>query len=399
MTSPTSDLPTGVLRLDPLLGGGLSQGSLILLIGPPGAGKTVLGSQIIFAAVRGGMRALVITAYSEGNVKYLSHVRQFGFFDETLIGGPISLFSMQTLLNGGKEQVPTAFIRAIRESKAQIVLIDGFQGIMPLLSDPTPVRALLAALAVQASFINTTLLVTLAGNARDIQYAAEVTAADVVVGLQYTLSERHHVRMLDVVKQRGRAPLPGAHSYVIDAQGFQVFPRLEVYPVPDPPIAKEGCTTFGFAELDGMLGGGLTKGTMTVLAGAPGTGKTTLGLHWAVANANPDQRTVFVTFGEYAHQLLNKATAFDLDLAAAVAANKLYGIRAALCSDTYSAHQSREHDDCNVLCLGARVVGVELALDILRAFVAAKFTGEERHRRRLAKIQALETNFKAPGNT
>lgn len=75
---------------------------------------------------------------------------------------------------------------------------------------------------------------------------------------------------------------------------------------------------------------------------------------------------------------------------AAVAANKLRGVRAALCGDTYSARQSREHDDCNVLCLGARVVGVELALEIVRAFVAAKFSGEERHRRRLAKIQKLE---------
>ena len=75
---------------------------------------------------------------------------------------------------------------------------------------------------------------------------------------------------------------------------------------------------------------------------------------------------------------------------AAVAANKLRGIRAALCGDTYSAHQSREHDDCNVLCLGARVTGPELALDIVRSFVAAKFTGEERHRRRVAKIAAME---------
>ena len=75
---------------------------------------------------------------------------------------------------------------------------------------------------------------------------------------------------------------------------------------------------------------------------------------------------------------------------AAVAANKLHGIRAALCGDTYSGRQSREHDDCNVLCLGARVVGVELALEIMRAFVGARFTGEERHRRRLAKIEALE---------
>ena len=75
---------------------------------------------------------------------------------------------------------------------------------------------------------------------------------------------------------------------------------------------------------------------------------------------------------------------------AAVAANKLRGIRAVLCSDTYSAHQSREHDDCNVLCLGARVVGVELALELVRAFVAARFSGEERHLRRLRKIAEME---------
>ena len=76
---------------------------------------------------------------------------------------------------------------------------------------------------------------------------------------------------------------------------------------------------------------------------------------------------------------------------AAVAANKLRGIRAALCGDTYSGRQSREHDDCNVLCLGARVVGTELALEIVRAFVNARFSGEERHRRRLAKIEAMES--------
>ena len=75
---------------------------------------------------------------------------------------------------------------------------------------------------------------------------------------------------------------------------------------------------------------------------------------------------------------------------ASVAANKLHDIRAALCGDTYSGHQSREHDDCNVLCLGARVIGEELALEIVRAFVAARFSGEERHRRRLKKIAEIE---------
>lgn len=73
-----------------------------------------------------------------------------------------------------------------------------------------------------------------------------------------------------------------------------------------------------------------------------------------------------------------------------VAANKIKGVRAALCGDTYSAHQSREHDDCNVLCLGARVVGSELAMEIVRAFVGARFTGEERHQRRLHKVLDIE---------
>jgi RpiB/LacA/LacB family sugar-phosphate isomerase len=75
---------------------------------------------------------------------------------------------------------------------------------------------------------------------------------------------------------------------------------------------------------------------------------------------------------------------------ASVAANKLPGIRAGLCHDTYSAHQGVEHDDMNVLVLGARVIGVELARELVNNFLAAKFTGEERHRLRLAKIQALE---------
>ena len=75
---------------------------------------------------------------------------------------------------------------------------------------------------------------------------------------------------------------------------------------------------------------------------------------------------------------------------ACVAANKLRGVRAALCGDTYSARQSREHDDCNVLCLGARVTGVALATEIVRAFTAARFNGEERHLRRLAKVLDIE---------
>jgi len=75
---------------------------------------------------------------------------------------------------------------------------------------------------------------------------------------------------------------------------------------------------------------------------------------------------------------------------ASVAANKIPGIRAGLCHDTFSAHQGVEDDDMNVLCLGARVVGPELAKEIVRTFLAARFSGAERHVRRLGKVNELE---------
>lgn len=75
---------------------------------------------------------------------------------------------------------------------------------------------------------------------------------------------------------------------------------------------------------------------------------------------------------------------------ASVAANKLPGIRAGLCHDIYSAHQGVEHDDMNVLVLGARVIGPDVAGELTRAFLGAQFNGEDRHRRRLAKVIALE---------
>ena len=75
---------------------------------------------------------------------------------------------------------------------------------------------------------------------------------------------------------------------------------------------------------------------------------------------------------------------------ASVAANKVRGVRAAVCHDIYSAHQGVEHDDMNVLCLGARIIGEEVARELVQAFVSAGFTGEERHRRRLEKVLAME---------
>jgi ribose 5-phosphate isomerase B len=78
---------------------------------------------------------------------------------------------------------------------------------------------------------------------------------------------------------------------------------------------------------------------------------------------------------------------------ASIAANKVPGIRAGICHDTYSAHQGVEHDDMNILVMGARIIGVELAKEIARTFLAAEFSKEERHRRRLDKVIAIERRY------
>ncbi len=79
---------------------------------------------------------------------------------------------------------------------------------------------------------------------------------------------------------------------------------------------------------------------------------------------------------------------------ACVAVNKMHGIRGGICHDTYSAHQGVEHDDMNVLCLGARIIGPELIPELVRAFIGAKFTAEERHLRRVGKVMKMEEEGK-----
>ena len=84
---------------------------------------------------------------------------------------------------------------------------------------------------------------------------------------------------------------------------------------------------------------------------------------------------------------------------ACIAANKVPGVRACLCHDTYSAHQGVDHDDMNILCLGSRVIGVELAFELVKTFLNAIFSGETRHRRRLEKVLNIERQMNQPGRT
>ncbi len=114
-----------------------------------------------------------------------------------------------------------------------------------------------------------------------------------------------------------------------------------------------------------------------------------LGAHDAAPSDYPDFALALgkvVTTGQVERGILVCGSG----VGACIAANKIRGVRAGICHDTYSGHQGVEHDDMNVLCLGARVIGQAPALEIARAFLAAKFTNEERHARRVKKVLEIE---------
>jgi len=320
---------TGVAGLDTILGGGFSRPALALIVGAPGAGKTVLASNILFNIARDGTKALIFTAYSEGNDQYIAHMRGFSFFDRDLIGGPVQMFTLASQRVDEDTSLSTTIARVIRQTGAKIVLLDGFQGADLLLRERESLRQLLAALAIQIRYLDTTLLVTIAGDVRDARLDSELTAADVAIGLHYTVVGRRHQRRLEVVKQRGRAQWAGLHSYKLTDEGVLVFPRLESYPLPAVAHRSFERAAFGLPELDQLLDGGPNIGTTTLLAGAPGVGKTTLGLFWGLNGAQPNARTLFLSFSEHTAQLEQKAAAFGLDLQAAQAQGSIRFLRVA----------------------------------------------------------------------
>jgi circadian clock protein KaiC len=306
--------PTAISGLDTLLGGGLSHPALAVIVGAPGAGKTILASQIIFEAARQGHKAIIFTSFSEGITQYLQHMRSLAFFDAAVVGEAVQLFTLVSQINTEDASPAAAIARTIRATSAKVVLLDGFQGIESFGITAQTTRALLATLATQIRYLGVTLLITIAGAVHDLQFYEEMTVADIAIGLDYTTQGRRHQRLVEIVKLRGREHWGGLHSYRIDKTGIHVFPRIEGYTLPNVHPATTERAPFLLPELDRLLSGGPNIGTTTVLAGAPGVGKTTLGLHWAVATAQPDASSLFLSFAEHVEQLEQKAAAFGLDL-------------------------------------------------------------------------------------
>lgn len=322
--------PSGVPNLDQVLGGGIPRGALVIVVGPPGSGKTTLANQMAFSAARSGRRAVVMTALSEPTTKLIAHLRSFRFYDDELVGESMQFLSLQQFLSGGLEATADELVSAVRHAHAGFVVLDGFRGVRGVDLDPQAARQFLYDVGTTLSVLGTTTIITSEADPRDPQFFPEATTADVILGLRYELSGVRQWRGLEVMKVRGGAPLSGMHGLALSYDGTVVYPRLEarmaavtqgsrVGELARPDMADdileqrgelEGLATFDLPELDNLLGGGLTRGTSTLVVGSLGAGKTQLALQFAVAGAKAGETTLYLGFRESRRQILLKLDPF-----------------------------------------------------------------------------------------
>jgi circadian clock protein KaiC len=305
-------IETGVPNLDRVLGGGLLRGSIAMVIGPPGSGKTILAQQIAFHRAAAGDVSLYFSGYSETNDKLLRHNRSLSFFDPAAVGTQVQMSSLPDLLELGSAEAEEAMLRTVRSRRASLVVLDGFRSIRGFLPDDQAAARFLYSLGAKLALLGATLLVLVEGDAEDRIRDPEQSVCDVILSLRRTLRGGGHHRMLEVLKVRGAAPLSGAHPFSIDRDGVRVYPRLESI-VPDDQAPWTGRrAAFGIEWIDTLLGGGLTSGTATLAAGTPGIGKTLLGLHFLATGARAGEPGLLAGFVESAAQLRGKARVFGM---------------------------------------------------------------------------------------
>ena len=314
---------TGVPNLDLVLGDGLLRGTIVMVVGPPGSGKTILGQQIAFRAASRGEVALYFTGYSESHDKLLAHNRSLTYFSAEAIGTQVQMGSLPDLLAEGAEEAKQAVLASAQKEHASLVILDGFRSIRGFLPDDQAAAEFLYSLGATLAMVGATLIVLVEGDASDRIRDPEQSVCDVILSLHRAVHGGGHRRALEVLKVRGAAPLAGLHPFVIDSNGLTVFPRLESVVPADPGMWTPARAGFGIAEIDELIGGGLNVATSTVAAGTPGLGKTLLGLHFLAEGARRGEPGLFAGFIESPAQLRAKALTFGIDLEAAERAGTL----------------------------------------------------------------------------
>ncbi|MBW4055166.1 MAG: protein kinase [Proteobacteria bacterium] len=298
-------LTTSVPGLDAILGGGLPEFSFNLIVGPPGAGKTTLAHQIMFALATKEKPALFFTVLGEPPLKMLRYQQQFSFFDLDKINESIRFVDLSDdVATGNFDQVLVRITREFEASSPALVFVDSYRSIM-LETHIQPKGTIsqqrfIQQLGIQLSYWQaTTFLIGefVSGSAPH----PVMTVADGILSLDQSVYRNSMVRKIQVLKMRGQETRPGMHTFRITGNGIEIFPAAlilgnsEVQKVSGPLRSKIRLAT-GVPGLDTMLGGGLPSGYSLLVAGPSGSGKTILATAFLAEGVRRGEPGVIVAF-------------------------------------------------------------------------------------------------------
>jgi circadian clock protein KaiC len=303
-------LETGVRNLDDLFQGGLPRSSVIALVGPPGAGKTILAQQICFHTATDQQRVLYFSTLSEPTAKTLQYLSQFRFFDRAkLDAGSIQFIDLGVLLRTqGLEEASRLIMEQVKKVKPAIVIIDSFKVFDDLARSPEELRKFGYELAVSLMAWETTAFLLGEYGPDEVSTNPLFSIVDGLILVSQREQSGEQQRFIQIVKARGTIHSRDEHSFVITSDGIEVFaPRVTIERLGRDEAGR--CRT-GIVRLDELLGDGIPRGSSLLIAGVAGTGKTVLLLEFIYRGALAGEKGLIFSFEETPERL--RATALGL---------------------------------------------------------------------------------------
>ena len=312
-------LATGVPGLDEVLGGGLPALSFNLIAGGPGAGKTTLAMQLMFANATPASPGLFLTLLGETPLKMLRYQQQFEFFDMARVGKDVHFLNLsEEALGGDLDRVLERIVAEVDQLRPGVVVVDSFRSLVRNHASPgsgTALEQFVQRLALHLTTWEITSFL-IGEYADDGLHNPVVTVADGILWLSQAVDRNSVVRKLQVIKARGLEPMPGLHTIRMSDRGIQVFPRI---PERKTRGASDGRRiSTGIEALDGMMEGGIVSGSSLVLIGPTGSGKTTFALQFVAAGLRDGEPAVIAVFEEHPEIYLSRARSAGVDFRAAV---------------------------------------------------------------------------------
>ncbi|MBO3739343.1 RAD55 family ATPase [Actinoplanes flavus] len=318
-------LSTGQADLDLVLGGGFERGSMVVITGPPGSGKTILAQQICFAAASAEHKAVYYTTLSESHAKLIEHLREFDFFVPGHLGSHVEYVHLGDLLcdNTSNDLAPMVdeVIRKAFDDQPAVVVIDSTKMLRDFVSDHD-LRRSLYDLTSKVAHSGAVLFLVGEYTAEEAEVRAEFALADGILELSYRPREPIDRRGLRVVKMRGTAHVQGTHTVHITRDGVQVYPRIESL-LTDEHQPDPGRVPTGIHGLDALMGGGIPHSDATLVLGPSGVGKTLGCLHFIAEGLARGERCLYITFQDTAEELISMAGRLGWDFTTAHADSKL----------------------------------------------------------------------------